>query len=184
LTHQSEGLVVAGSPLLELGDPGNLEVIVDVLTSDAALIVPGMLVQMKAGDGAQEILGTVRLIEPAAFTKVSALGVEEQRVRVLIDISSPSEKWGTLGDGYRLNVRVLVQRVEDVVKVPVSALFPVSGSFAVYVLDEAKARQRSVEIAARNGVEAWVKKGLEPGARVVVYPPTTLKNEMRVVERK
>jgi HlyD family secretion protein len=184
IIHQSEGLVVAGSPLLELGDPGNLEVVVDVLTADAAQMSPRMPTLMKVGDGVHEILGQLRIIEPAAFTKVSALGVEEQRVRALIDITSPLEQWGALGDAYRLNVKIRVQQVEDTVKVPVSALFPEAGSFGVYVVEAGKARHQSVDIAGRNGVEAWVKKGLEPGVRVIVYPPSTLKKDMRVIERK
>ena len=121
---QSEGIVMAGTALMELGDPTQLEVVVDILTEDAAQIKPGSVVQLSNWGGPDTLEGQVRLIEPAAFTKVSALGVDEQRVNAVIDIISSPEKWQALGDGFRVDVRVLVQVVENAMKVPVSALFP------------------------------------------------------------
>ena len=180
---QSEGIVMAGTPLLELGDPTQLEVVVDILTEDAAQIKPGSVVQLSNWGGPDILLGQVRLIEPAAFTKVSALGVEEQRVNTIIDITSAPEKWPTLGDGFKVDVRVLVQVVENAVKVPVSALFPVGARSALFVLDKGRARLTEIEVAARNGVEAWVKSGLTPGTQVIVYPDTKLRNGDRVKAR-
>ena len=182
IVQQSEDTLPAGAPLLELGDPTQLEAVVDILTADAVQVVPGMPVQMTAGSSVLE--GRVRLIEPAAFTKVSALGVEEQRVNVIIDITSPPDKWLMLGDGFRVDVRILVQTVPDVTLVPVSALFPLAGQSGVFVLDSGRARQKQVDIAARNGVSGWVSKGLEPGAQVIVYPASTLKEGSRVAARK
>lgn len=182
VVQQSEGTLPAGAHLLELGDPANLEVVVDILTSDAALVASGMPVQMNAGAAIFE--GRVRLVEPAAFTKVSALGVEEQRVNVVIDMTSPPQKWTTLDDGFRVDVRILVQTVADAVKVPVSALYPLANQSGVFAVEGGRARQKQVDIAARNGVEGWVNKGLEPGTQVIVYPPTTLKEGARVVARK
>lgn len=182
VVQQSEGTLPAGAHLLELGDPANLEVVVDILTSDAAQVASGMPVQMNAGAAIFE--GRVRLVEPAAFTKVSALGVEEQRVNVVIDITSPPQKWTTLGDGFRVDVRILVQTVADAVKVPVSALYPLANQSGVFAVEGGRARQKQVDIAARNGVEGWVNKGLEPGTQVIVYPPTTLKEGARVGARK
>ncbi len=183
IQQQSEGIVQAGTPLMELGDPSQLEVVVDVLTEDAAQIRPGTPVQLSNWGGPETLEGRVRLIEPAAFTKVSALGVEEQRVNAVIDITSAPDKRATLGDGFKVDVRVLVQVVENAVKVPVSALFPVGARSALFVVEGGRARQREIEVAARNGVEAWVKTGLAPGTPVIVYPPTALKDGARVTTR-
>lgn len=180
---QSEGIVIAGTPLMELGDPTQLEVVVDILTEDAAPIKPGTVVQLNNWGGADVLYGQVRLIEPAAFTKVSALGVEEQRVSAVVDITSSRSKWATLGDGFKVDVRVLVQVVDNAVKVPVSALFPVGARSALFVLDKGYARLREIEVVARNGGEAWVKSGLSPGTRVIVYPDTKLREGDRVTTR-
>jgi HlyD family secretion protein len=181
--QQSEGVMAAGTPLMEIGDPTQLEVVVDILTEDAAQIKPGTLVQLANWGGPDVLEGTVRLIEPAAFTKVSALGVEEQRVNAIVDITSPPDKWQTLSDGFKVDVRLLVQVVENAVKVPVSALFPVGARSALFVLDKGHARLQEIEVAARNGVEAWVKSGLTPGTQVIVYPDTKLKDGDRVKAR-
>ena len=176
MLQQSEGIVLAGTPLMELGDPSRLEVVVDILTEDAAQITPGTAVQLANWGGPEVLLGQVRLIEPAAFTKVSALGVEEQRVNAVIDIHSPPEQWQALGDGFKVDVRVLVQVVENAVKVPVSALFPVGSRSGVFVLEGGRARLHEIEVAARNGVDAWVKTGLKTGTQVIVYPDSKLKD--------
>lgn len=181
--QQSEGIVMAGTALMELGDPTQLEVVVDVLTEDAAQIKPGTRVQLTNWGGPDVLEGQVRLIEPAAFTKVSALGVEEQRVNAIIDITSAPEKWTTLGDGFKVDVRVLVQVVENAVLVPVSALFPVGARSALFLLDKGHARLREIEVAARNGEDAWVKSGLAPGAQVIVYPDSKLRDGNRVKAR-
>lgn len=182
VVQQSEGSLPAGAPLIELGDPANLEVVVDILTAEAVQVMPGMPVQMTIGSTTLE--GRVRLIEPAAFTKISALGVEEQRVNAIIDLTSTPQKSSMLGDGFRVDVRILVQTVTDAIMVPVSALFPMSNQSGVFVVDGGRAHQKQIDIAARNGVSGWVSKGLEPGAQVIVYPATTLKEGARVVARK
>ncbi len=183
LIQQSEGMVMAGTPLIELGDPARLEVAVDILTEDAAQIRPGTPVRLSHWGGPDVLEGLVRLIEPAAFTKVSALGVEEQRVNAVIDISSPPEKWRALGDGFKVDVRILVQVVENAVQAPVSALFPVGARSALFVMEAGRARQHEVEVAARNGTQAWVKAGLTPGMQIIVYPPASLKDGARVKPR-
>jgi HlyD family secretion protein len=182
--QQSEGIVLAGTPLMELGDPTQLEVAVDILTEDAAQIQPGTVVQLSNWGGAEVLTGQVRLIEPAAFTKVSALGVEEQRVNAIIDITSPPEQWPTLGDGFKVDVRMLVQVEENAVKVPVSALFPVGARSALFVRKGGRARLQELEVVARNGVEAWIKPELAPGTQVVVYPDNKLRNGDRVTPRQ
>jgi HlyD family secretion protein len=189
--QQSEGMVAPGTPLLELGDPSALEVVVDLLTEDAAQIAAGTAVQLSNWGGPQMLTGTVRLVEPAAFTKVSALGVEEQRVNAVIDITSPPSQWTALGDGYKVDVRVLVQVVDKATLVPVSALFPVGARSGLFVLDQGRAALRAVEVAARNGVHAWVKAGekagvkagIAAGTQVIVYPDTKLRDGDKVKPR-
>ncbi len=179
----SEGRVAAGAPLMEIGEPQQLEVIVDILTEDAPQIRPGTPVQLAHWGGPGELNGAVRRVEPAAFTKVSALGVEEQRVNVIIDITSPPDRWATLGDGFKVDVRLLVQVEEKAVKLPVSALFPVGSRSGLFVLTGGRAELREVEVVARNGQEAWVKSGLPVGTEVVVYPDSKLQNGDRVTVR-
>lgn len=183
ILQPSEGLVPAGTALMELGDPSRLEVVVDLLTEDAAQIKPGTAVQLSNWGGVEVLDGRVRLIEPAAFTKISALGVEEQRVNAIIDILTAPEQWRSLGDGFKLDVRVLVQVVPDAVMVPVSALFPRGTRSGLFVLEQDRARLQEIEIAARNGVQAWVKSGLSVGTPVIVYPDSQLKDGDRVTTR-
>ena len=179
----SEGRVAAGTPLMEIGNPQQLEVVVDILTEDAPQIQPGTPAQLAHWGGPGHLAGVVRRVEPGAFTKVSALGVEEQRVNVVIDITSPPEQWATLGDGFKVDVRLLVQVVEKAVKVPVSALFPVGARSGLFVLAGGRAELREVEVAARNGQDAWVKSGLAVDTEVVVYPDSQLQDGDRVKVR-
>ena len=191
LHHTSEATVALGAPLLEIGDTAQLEVVAELLTTDALLARPGSPVRIERWGGATLLQGRVRRIEPAAFTKVSALGVEEQRVNVLIDISSPAAEWAALGDGYRVGVRIVTRSEEAVLRVPVSAVFPLPVSegaaqprSAVFVVDQGRARLQPVTVGARNGSEAWVQKGLAAGAKVIVYPPAAVVDGARVKTRE
>lgn len=187
----SEATVALGTPLLELGDLGRMEVVAELLTTDALQATPGSRVIIERWGGPGTLEGRVRMVEPAAFTKVSALGVEEQRVKVLIDITSPPERWQALGDGFRVGVRIVTQATDNALKVPVSAVFPVAaaadgnggGGMAVFVHDGGRARLQAVELAARNGSEAWVRQGLKAGTAVIVYPPPAVKDGVRVKDR-
>lgn len=185
VAQTSEGMVALGTPLLELGDTARMEVVAEMLTTDALQARPGSRVLIERWGGAQALEGRVRLVEPAGFTKVSALGVEEQRVRVLVDITSPQARWQALGDGYRVAVRVVTEARDDAVTVPVSALFPRTDTagMAVFVLDGRRARLQPVELGARNGSAAWVRQGLQPGTRVIVYPPVAMRDGMAVRAR-
>jgi HlyD family secretion protein len=180
ILQQSEASVLAGAGLVELGDPAKLEVVVDILTEDATEVQRGAAVQLLNWGGAQAISGQVRWVEPAAFTKVSALGVEEQRVNVVIDITAPVAQWKVLGDGFKVDVRVLVQVVDNAVMVPVSALFPIGSRSGVFVVDRDHARLKEVVVQSRNGVSAWVKDGLTVGTQVIVYPDSKLKDGAKV----
>lgn len=181
--QQSEGSVLAGAGLVELGDPSKLEVVVDILTEDATEVRPGTVAELLNWGGAQKLGSTVRWVEPAAFTKLSALGVEEQRVKVVLDITAPAAQWQALGDGFKVDVRVLVQVVENAVMVPVSALFLIGSRSGVFVVEKDRAYLKEITIQARNGVSAWVKEGLAVGAQVIVYPDSKLKNEAKVKVR-
>ena len=182
--QQSEGVVPAGTALLEVGDPTALEVVVDILTEEAAQVVPGTPVQLLNWGGAGVLLGQVRYVEPAAFTKVSALGVEEQRVNAIIDLATPATAWRGLGDGFKVDVRVLVQVVDDAVMVPVSALFPIGSRSGVFVLDGDHVRLQEVTVQARNGTHAWVPQGLALGTQLVVYPDIQLQDGAKVKTRR
>jgi HlyD family secretion protein len=187
--HQSETAVATGTPVLEIGDTARLEIVAELLTTDALQAVPGSAVRIERWGGPTVLQGRMRLVEPAAFTKVSALGVEEQRVNVLIDITSPAAEWAALGDGYRVGVRIVTRSEADVLRVPVSAVFPLpatdgASGFAVFVLDGGRARLRPVSVGARNGSEAWVQQGLDAGAKVLIYPPTAVEDGARVRVRE
>jgi HlyD family secretion protein len=175
----SEATVPAGAALLDIGDPSRMEVLSELLTTDAVQAQPGRRVVIERWGG-PPVEGLVRRVEPAAFTKVSALGIEEQRVNVLIDITSPPQTWRAMGDGFRVSVRIVTASVEQAVLVPVGALFPHGHGMAVYKLDAGRARLQPVDVAARNGTEAWVRTQLAARDTVVVYPPAALSDGRRV----
>ncbi|MBX3246304.1 MAG: HlyD family efflux transporter periplasmic adaptor subunit [Myxococcales bacterium] len=175
----SEGVVQPGTPLFEVGDPGALEVVIDVLTADAVQIAPGAHVELLRWGGAP-LEGRVQRIEPSAFTRVSALGVEEQRVNVVVEIVSPREQWEALGDGFRIEARIRVWREEEIVRVPASALFRSGDDWAVYVVEDELATRRVVQIGRRNGFEAQILEGLREGEAIIVHPSDQLTEGTRV----
>jgi HlyD family secretion protein len=184
LAQTSETMVPLGAPLVEVGDTARLEIVAELLTTDALRALPGSAVRIERWGGAGTLDGRVRLVEPGAFTKVSALGVEEQRVNVRIDLTSPRERWQALGDGYRVGVRIVVLSQPKAMQVPVSAVFPrPEGGMAVFLLDGGRAKLTPVELGARNGSQAWIKGGLAEGATVIVYPPAGLSDGARVKAR-
>jgi HlyD family secretion protein len=177
IPERSERVVAAGAPLLTLGDPGGLEVVVDVLSQDAVRIRPGMAVLIEGWGGDTALRGTVRLVEPFAFTKVSALGVEEQRVNVVADID---DRPPALGDAYRVEARFVVASTDGVLTVPVSALFREGEGWGVFVVEGGVARLRQVEPGLRNAREAEIRAGLREGEVVVRHPPNTLRDGARI----
>jgi len=183
IVQQSEGPVTLGAPLLEVADPRSLEAIVDVLSQEAVAIRPGMPARLELGQGVPPLAARVRLVEPAAFTKVSALGVEEQRVNVVLDFAEPLDKVQTVGDGFRVEAHIVVYRHDDAVKVPVGAVFREGAAAALFVVEGARAHKRAVKVARRNGSEAMIEEGVQPGERVVVYPSDALKDGSRVEMR-
>lgn len=184
VVRKSEGPVQAGEPLLELGNARSLEVMVEVLSADAVKLKPGTKVQLERWGGDQPLEGTVRSIEPTAFTKVSALGVEEQRVRVIADITSPEEQWSRLGDGYRVEASFILWQEENVLQAPASALFRVNGGWAVFVRDGAYARRREVRIGQRNGLTAQILEGLQEDDEIVRHPDDTVEDGTLITARE
>ncbi len=180
LRQQSEAILAAGANLLDVGDPRAIEVIVELLTEDAAQVKPGALATLSNWGAPTKLQARVRLVEPSAFTKVSALGVEEQRVNVILDITSPPEQWQTLGDNYKVDVMIPVQSATNVMLVPVGCLFPRGSRSGLFVFDRGRARISEVELVARNGREAWIKTSLKGGTKVIAYPPAGLNDGDRV----
>lgn len=183
LLQESEGAVAAGQPLLEIGDPESLEVEVEVLSTHAVRIAPGSKVILDRWGGEQAVEGRVRVVEPSGFTKVSALGVEEQRVRVIVDFASPREAWARLGDGYRVEARFVLWEGQDVLQVPTSALFRNGGGWAAFAVDGRRVRMKPVEIGQRAGLATQVLSGLAAGDRVVAHPDETVRDGARVRPR-
>ncbi|WP_096695547.1 efflux RND transporter periplasmic adaptor subunit [Polaromonas sp. AER18D-145] len=175
----SEANIAAGAALLDIGDPLQMEVISELLTTDAMQATAGRRVVIERWGG-PPVEGLVRRVEPAAFTKVSALGVEEQRVNVLIDVSNPPEAWRSMGDGFRVSVRIVTASIEQAVLAPLGALFPHGKGMAAYRLDGRHARLQPVEVGARNNNEAWLRSGLTEGQTVIVYPPATIRDGSKV----
>ena len=195
---ESARVVTPGEALIEIADPASLEVEVDLLSTDAVRLAPGLRVLLERWGEERVLEGRVRLVEPGGFTRVSALGVEEQRVLVIVDLTSPPEQWQRLGDAYRVNARFILWEAAEVVRVPVSALFRSGAaaigegaaagaqpmeSWAVFVLENGRARLRPVSIGRRGGRYAQVLAGLEPGAAVIVHPPRELEAGARVKRR-
>jgi HlyD family secretion protein len=182
--HQEcEGVVARGQPLLEIGDTASLEIETDVLSADAVRIRPGMRVVFERWGGDEPLEGRVRRIEPVGFTKISALGVEEQRVLVISDITSPAEQWRELGDGYRVECRFILWQAEEVLQIPANALFRLDEDWAVFVLTGDRAVTRRVGIGRRNGLSAQITEGLEAGERVITHPDKSLVDGTRIRTR-
>jgi HlyD family secretion protein len=182
--RESEGAVIAGAPLVEVGDPRHLEIVSDLLSTDAVRIKPGMRVIVDQWGGDRPLAARVRLVEPGGFTKVSALGVEEQRVNVIMDFDAPEDAWRALGDAYRVEVRIVVWEAADVVKVPTGALFRSGDAWAAFVIEAGRARRAIVDLGQRTAEEAEVRGGLAAGQLVVLHPPDTLAEGARVVTRE
>jgi HlyD family secretion protein len=184
VTHESEGSVQAGQPLIEIGDPEDLEAEVEVLSTQAVKIVPGSRVLFDRWGGEGTLEGRVRVVEPTGYTKVSALGVEEQRVRVIVDFTSPRQMWQRLGDGYRVEARFVVWEGRDVLQIPASALFRYNSGWAVFAIARNRARLTPVEIGQRAGLMVQVTSGLTVGDRLISHPDDKVRDGVRVKPRR
>jgi HlyD family secretion protein len=181
--QESATVVTPGTSLVELGDPSDLEVIVDVLSHDAVKVLPGAKAFLEHWGGERPLIGTVRLVEPSGFTKISALGVEEQRVWVIVDFDDPKEGRVTLGDGFRVEARIVIWEEPDVLKVPVGALFRSGADWAVFVIKDGRVEQRPVKVGQRSGLEAQILEGVSEGDVVVVHPSDQVVPGVKVYRR-
>ena len=180
--RESASVVPVGDPLLEIGDPRGLEIVADLLSTDAVRVSPGNAVSIEQWGGNEPLEGRVRRVEPSGFMKVSALGVEEQRVNVIIDFADHGEST-RIGDGYRVEVRIVIWREPAVLKVPVGSLFRRGDEWAAFVVANGRAQMQPVQLGQRNDREAQVLKGLSAGETMVMFPPDTLENGARVAIR-
>lgn len=177
---ESTTAVAMGQPLLEVGDPALLEIEVEVLSTDAVRLAPGLKARVLRWGGQGVLDARVARIEPGGFTKVSALGVEEQRTRVILDFASPRAQWAALGDAYRVEVEFILQQDQDVLQVPASALFRAGEGWAVYVVDGGAARRTVVKVGARSATAAQVLDGLQADQTVIVQPDDRIKDGTRI----
>ena len=181
--HKSEGVVSAGTALLEVGDRQALELVADVLSQDAVGIKPGMAARIVHWGGDAPLAAKVRRVEPAAFTKVSALGVDEQRVNIVLDLDSPAEDWRSLGDGFSVEIEITVWSKPDVLQVPTSALFRDGTAWSVFVVTRGRASTRHVEPGHRGPLQTEIRTGLQPDETVVIHPGAAIRDGTRVVFR-
>jgi HlyD family secretion protein len=183
IAQQDETIVQPGTPILEIGDPTDLQIVADVLTADAAQIAAGDRVTVDGWGGANVLTGTVRLVEPKAFRKVSPLGIEEQRVNVIIDLLSPAADRLRLGDGFQAAVHIAVFSADKVATIPAGALFRVGKTWGVYEVDSGRAQLRQVELLRKSGNLAAIASGIAGGDRVIVFPDQAVRPGVRVAAR-
>jgi HlyD family secretion protein len=182
--QESERPLTAGTPILDVGDPTDIEVVIELLSRDGAALTPGTKVELEQWGGPKPIEARVRLVEPAAFTKISALGVEEQRVNVVADITTPLAERSALGDNFRVEARVIVWESEKTLKVPVSSLFRRGSNWSAYVLRNGRATLVPVQPGRSSGIETQVLEGLKEGDEVILYPGDRVQEGQRVTPIK
>jgi len=181
--QESESVVAPAQPLVSIGDPHDLEIVAEMLSTEAVKVKPGMRVIVDGWGGETPLAGEVQRIEPFGFTKISALGIEEQRVNVVVELRGDPASWQALGHGFRVDVRVVVWETDTALVVPLTALFRVDGGWALFVAQDGVARRREVDIGERAGMRVQVTSGLEPGERVVVSPSDSVEDGRRVSGR-
>ena len=184
LYRESEGAVNVGEPLMDIGDQKDLEIRAEVLSSDAVKIKKGTPVLLKRWGQDETLKGIVRVVEPAGFTKISSLGVEEQRVLVIADITSEQEKWQALGDGYRLEAHFIIWENKNVLQIPASALFRLGDDWAAFTVEKGKARRRLVEVGHRNGLAVEIISGLNENDKIIAYPDDSISDKTRIKQKK
>ena len=184
VAQESESVIAAGAEVVSLGDPGDLEVVVEMLSTDAVQVEPGAKVIIENwGRDNRPLQGQVRLVEPYGFLKISALGVEEQRVNVIVDFAGPAGEWSSLGHGFRVEAAIVTWQGNDVVQVPVAALFRQAGKWAVFRVEEGQARLTQVQVGRDNGRSAEIVEGLSPGDTVILYPGERVSDGVAVAAR-
>lgn len=183
ILQQSEGVVSVGSPLVEIGNSRDLEIEVDLLSSDAVRVVPGQRVIIERWGGDQALEGQVRLVEPFGFTKISALGIEEQRVNVIIDLISPPDDWERLAHGFQVDVRIVLWETDNALTLPLLALFRDGEHWAVFVEAQGKAELRQIGVGRRSSLAIEVIDGVAEGEQVVLHPSDRVQSGVRITKR-
>jgi HlyD family secretion protein len=183
VAQQSEAVIAAGTPIMEIGDPRDLEVMIELLSTDAAKVIPGSTALVTDWGGDSDLAAVVRMVEPSGFTKISALGVEEQRVRVILDIRESRSKWQQLGDGFRVNARIVVWQTGDTIRVPLGALFRNGNAWQTFVVKDGRAVRTNVTVGRSNDSDAQVLGGLLPGDKIIVHPSDQITDGTRVSVR-
>src|SRR5262249_3378482 len=181
---ESSRVVTAGTPLAEEGDPFDLEEVVAVLSRDGAAIAPGAKVAFEQWGGDEPLLGRGRLVEPAAFTKISALGVEEQHLTVVADRVTPPDQRRTVREKFRVEAQIITWEADDALKVPVGALFRRGDQWGAFVLVQGHAQLRLIKAGRSSGPETQVVEGLKPGEQVILYPGSRVHDGQRVKPMK
>lgn len=181
--HESEGVIPAGTPLLELGNPEDLEIVIEMLSRDAVKIEAGDTALIKRWGGEEDILAQVRVVSPSGFTKISALGVEEQRVNVYLDFIDPIEKWSGLGDAFRVEASIIVDQATNALYIPLSALFRFEGEWSAFIVNDGIAEQRRLSIGRMNDQVAEVLDGIAEGNVVITHPGADVLDDVRVRQR-
>jgi HlyD family secretion protein len=172
--QKSESVISAGQPIIELGDPAALEIAVDVLSEDAVKLHRGTKVKIVRWGGPKDLDAVVKTVEPAGFTKVSALGVEEQRANIILEITSPYDEWKTLGDGYRVNAEFIIWHGENILQVPTSALFKEGRNWFTFLVKRNKVVKQAIKIGHQGGLNTEILEGIHPGDWVITHPDDTI----------
>jgi len=183
ILHKSESIVPVGTALVEIGNPADLEVNIEMLSTNAVRVKVGDEALIKRWGGTADINARVRVVEPSGFTKISALGVEEQRVNVILNFTDPIEKWQTLGDAFRVEAAIIIDRADDVIKIPLSALFRQNEVWSVFkVVDDSVVLQQ-VEVGQRNDRYAEIRSGLEVADKIITHPGNSVEEGINVEQR-
>lgn len=183
ILHKSESIVPVGTPIVEIGNPKDLEVNIEMLSTNAVKVKVGDEAFIKRWGGEQDIAARVKIIEPSGFTKVSALGVEEQRVNVILGFTDPIEKWQSLGDAFRVEAAIIIDRADDVLSVPLSALFRQNEQWSVFKVMDGKAAIQQVEVGSRNDQIAEILLGLRQNDSVIIHPGNDVRDGVSVEQR-
>lgn len=183
ILHESEGVIPMGTPLVEIGDPEDMEIVIEMLSRDAVKVRTGDFALIKRWGGSGDIRAQVRIVEPSGYTKISALGVEEQRVNIILDFIDPLEKWRTLGNAFRVEASIIVDKAEKVLHVPVSALFRHNGQWSAFVVRGGRAVRQPVTVGRKNDRQAEILGGLMENDQVIIHPGNNIMDGTRIVER-
>lgn len=183
LLHKSEGVIPAGTPLVEVGNPEQLEIVIEMLSRDAVKVEPGDMALIKRWGGEGDIAAQVRVVSPSGFTKISALGVEEQRVNIYLDFIDGREKWRGLGDAFRVEASIIVDRANDALYVPISALFRFEGNWSVFAVEDGTAIRREVQIGRMNDQVAELLGGIDDNTQIILHPGGDVDDGVSVEKR-